>query len=577
MVKSVISNPVLDKLPKHLHQYIHPQNYGNYTPANQATWRYVMAKNIAFLSKVAHDSYLEGLKKTGISLEQIPSMYGMNRILQDIGWAAVAVDGFIPPAAFMEFQAYNVLVIASDIRSIAQIEYTPAPDIIHESAGHAPIIANPEYAEYLRRFGEIGSKAISSAHDLEMYEAIRLLSVLKEQPNQDKAAILKAEKNIAVLQNKPIDPSEMAQIRNLHWWTVEYGLIGTLEQPKIYGAGLLSSIGESKNCLKDAVKKIPYTIAAADQSFDITKPQPQLFVTPDFAHLSLVLEQFANTMALRSGGLKGVQKLVNSKQLGTIELSTGLQISGLFTKVIDNQNGKVAFFQTTGKTALAYHEKELIGHGTTAHQSGFGSPLGKLKGINIAIEDMSPRDLDAYNIYEGKRVKLAFEGDIVLEGEVITGTRNLKGKIILIAFKNCLVTYKEEVLFEPSWGIYHLAVGKKVVAAYAGPADNNSFDLTQHELSSKDSTQVTGLKEIQLNKLFAEIANCRSSGAALPEHILTQVENSFTNEWLLILNLLEVATAQNKQATIDKCQELLAEFNEKNPDLAHLTEMPLIA
>jgi len=572
MLKSVISNPVLDKLPKHLHQYIHPQNYEAYTPANQATWRYVMAKNIAFLSKVAHESYLEGLEKTGISLAQIPSMYGMNRILQDIGWAAVAVDGFIPPAAFMEFQAYNVLVIASDIRSIAQIEYTPAPDIIHESAGHAPIIANPEYAEYLRRFGEIGSKAISSAHDFEMYEAIRLLSVLKEQKNQDEVAILKAEKNIAYLQNKPIEPSEMAKIRNLHWWTVEYGLIGTLEDPKIYGAGLLSSIGESKNCLKSTVQKIRYTIAAADQSFDITKPQPQLYVTPDFAHLSLVLEEFANTMALRNGGLNGLQKLVNSEQLGTIELSTGLQISGLFTKVIDNQNGKVAFFQTTGETALSYHEKELIGHSTAAHQSGFGSPVGKLKGINIAIEDMSPRDLDAYNIYEGKRVKLVFEGDIILEGEVITGTRNLKGKIILIAFKDCLVTYKNEVLFEPSWGIYHLAVGKKVVAAYAGPADNNSFDLTQPKLSSKGSKQVTNSREILLNKLFAEIATCREKGLALPSHILPDIQQSLLNqEWLLLLNLLEVATEQNQLEEMKECQRLLAYFDYINPDLAHLT------
>jgi phenylalanine-4-hydroxylase len=34
-------------------------------------------------------------------------MYGMNRILTEIGWAAVAVDGFIPPNAFMEFQAYK--------------------------------------------------------------------------------------------------------------------------------------------------------------------------------------------------------------------------------------------------------------------------------------------------------------------------------------------------------------------------------------------------------------------------------------------------------------------------------------
>ena len=71
-----------------------------------------------FLSKVAHNSYLDGLEQTGISIDSIPNMYGMNRILKDIGWAAVAVDGFIPPNAFMEFQAYNVLVIASDISQL---------------------------------------------------------------------------------------------------------------------------------------------------------------------------------------------------------------------------------------------------------------------------------------------------------------------------------------------------------------------------------------------------------------------------------------------------------------------------
>ena len=126
----------------------------------------------------------------------------------------------------------------------------------------------------------------------------------------------------------------MSKIRNLHWWTVEYGLIGTLDNPKIYGAGLLSSIGESAWCMTDEVKKIPYSIAASEQSFDITKPQPQLFVTPDFAYLSEVLEEFANTMALRTGGLEGINKAINSKSLATIELSTGLQISGVFTNVI---------------------------------------------------------------------------------------------------------------------------------------------------------------------------------------------------------------------------------------------------
>ena len=213
-------------------------------------------------------------------------MYGMNRMLKDIGWAAVAVDGFIPPNAFMEFQAYNILVIASDIRQLEHIEYTPAPDIIHEGAGHAPIIANPEYAEYLRRFGEIGCKAISSAKDYELYEAVRHLSIIKEAANSNDDAIAFAEKKVEELQENMGEPSEMALIRNLHWWTVEYGLIGTIDTPKIYGAGLLSSIGESAWCMTDEVEKLPYTIEATYKDFDITKPQPQLFVTPDFAHLS---------------------------------------------------------------------------------------------------------------------------------------------------------------------------------------------------------------------------------------------------------------------------------------------------
>ena len=322
MQNTIETNELLERLPPHLKQYIKPQNYEQYTPVNQAVWRYVMRKNVDYLSKVAHESYLDGLRKTGISINEIPSMYGMNRILKEIGWAAVAVDGFIPPNAFMEFQAYKVLVIASDIRQLENIEYTPAPDIIHEGAGHAPIIASPDYAEYLRRFGEIGAKAISSAHDMEMYEAVRELSILKEADGIAKEKIEKAEKRVTDLQQKKTDPSEISLIRNLHWWTVEYGLVGTVDKPKIYGAGLLSSIGESTWCMKPEVKKIPYSISAAYQEFDITKPQPQLYVTPDFAYLQEVLEEFANSMAVRKGGWRGLNKLIESRQLGTIELST---------------------------------------------------------------------------------------------------------------------------------------------------------------------------------------------------------------------------------------------------------------
>ena len=571
MSTTIESNPLLDRLPKHLRQFIKPQDYSDYTPINQAVWRYVMRKNVNYLSKVAHSSYLEGLKKTGIEVDNIPSMYGMNRILTEIGWAAVAVDGFIPPNAFMEFQAYNVLVIASDIRQLEHIEYTPAPDIIHEGAGHAPIIANPEYAEYLRRFGEIGCKAISSHKDYEMYEAIRLLSILKEAEGTPQADINAAEKAVEDLQNNMGELSEMAQIRNLHWWTVEYGLIGTVENPKIFGAGLLSSIGESAHCMTDKVKKIPYDIAAANKSFDITQLQPQLYVTPDFAYLSLILEEFANKMALRTGGLSGINKLIQSNALGTIELSTGIQISGIFTNVIEAE-GKPVYIQTTGKTALSYREKELVGHGTIKHLEGFGSPIGKLKGINLAIEDMSPRDLSAYSITENKTVILDFEGDITVKGEIITGSRNLHGQIILISFKNCTVTHGETILFQPEWGIYDMAVGKKVVSAFSGPADANSFDLISHVPSSKTIKAKHTAERDDLEVLYQTVRMIRESkdiNTSLAP-ILKKLKEEHPNDWLLSVEIVELLKDRNEPQLLKEVMNYLESLKQRRSEVAHL-------
>ena len=570
------SNPLLDRLPPHLKQFIKPQNYDDYTPINQAVWRYVMRKNIDYLSKVAHESYLEGLQKTGISIDNIPSMYGMNRILQEIGWAAVAVDGFIPPNAFMEFQAYNVLVIASDIRQLEHIEYTPAPDIIHEGAGHAPIIANPEYAEYLRRFGEIGCKAISSSHDYEMYEAIRLLSILKEAENTPQDQIDAIEKKVADLQENMGELSEMARIRNLHWWTVEYGLIGTIENPRIYGAGLLSSIGESAWCMTDEVKKIPYSIDAADQTFDITKPQPQLYVTPDFAYLSQVLEEFANKMALRTGGLSGIEKLIDSKSLGTIELSTGLQVSGIFSNLIKH-DGKPIYVQTSGPTALSYREKELVGHGTSYHAEGFGSPIGKLNGINLAIEDMSPRDLKAYDIYEGKTVHLSFEGGVEVVGDIITGSRNLRGEIIMISFKNCTVKHRDTYLFKPEWGIFDMAVGKKVIAAFSGPADIKSFDLMTHTTSSKTIKSIQTTERIALETLYAQVRMIRELKTDFEklETISQALNTNYPTDWLLSIEIIEIIVENdldNLSLIENKLLDHLNSLKTQKPSIKKLIE-----
>ncbi|MEM9822805.1 MAG: aromatic amino acid hydroxylase [Bacteroidota bacterium] len=568
--KAYESNELIDRLPKHLKQFIKPQNYEDYTSINQAVWRYVMRKCVHYLSKVAHESYLNGLDKTGVSIDHIPNMYGMNRILKKIGWAAVAVDGFIPPHAFMEFQAYKVLVIASDIRQLENIEYTPAPDIIHESAGHAPIIANPDYAEYLRRLGAIGAKAILSKYDLDLYEAVRKLSILKEAEGTPQPEIDAAQTEVNRLQAMDVELSEMAQMRNLQWWTVEYGLIGHLEQPKIYGAGLLSSIGESKSCMQPAVEKIPYSIEAARTAFDITQPQPQLYVTPDFSYLMQVLEEFSNTLSLRKGGTKGLLKLIDSNMVGTIELSTGLQVSGVFTRAIVNEDNEVVYFKTIGPTALAHREKELIGHGVDNYSNGFSSPLGKLKNINLAIEDMGPVDLKAYNFYDGKWLEFEFESGLKVEGLNVTGVRNIRGKLMLIQLVDCTVTYREEILYTPEDGTFDMVVGKKIVSAYAGAADADSFPNLYDVSPTTSIKPVKTEKEKALEDHYQGVREWRQNQNADDQdltQLFEQLKGEHPDEWLLYLEIFEIAKSERLSSAI---RTYLLGLKDRKPDLATL-------
>ena len=544
-------NPQVAKLPAHLRQFVVSQDYGNYTPVDHAVWRYVMRKNLAYLSKVADASYLKGLEKTGITIDSLPNVKAMNTILGKIGWGCVCVDGFLPPSSFMEFQAYKVLVIAADIRQIEHIEYTPAPDILHEAAGHAPIIADPNYAEYLRLFGEIGSKAISSAQDFELYEAIRHLSIIKEDPNTEKKEIVQAEKDIELIQSNMGQPSEMAQIRNLHWWTVEYGLIGDLNQPKIYGAGLLSSIGESESCLKEEVKKLPYSIEAAQQAFDITEPQPQLYVTPSYTHLTQVLEEFANTMALRKGGLEGLEKAIASNNTCTVEYSSGLQVSGIFNNVISD-NGQIVYLSTSSPTALAWQNKELEGHDKSYHVHGFSSPVGRLKNMSMPLENMRIDELMSLEIEVGKQLSLEFESGVNVKGKLINLSKNSKGLNMILSFEDCRVSYNDEILFQPEWGTYDMAVGESIVSVFSGVADMAVYSKDNPFVPSELTHKIQyGEKRLELHKLYQKIREVREGKA--DKQNLASVWQELLNhpkDWLAAVEILEISSDDSLNAEI---------------------------
>lgn len=552
-------NAAVAALPKHLLQFAVDQRYDDYTPVDHAVWRFIMRQNVFFLKEYAHKLYFQGLLDTGISFDRIPRIEEMNEILGKIGWGAVAVDGFIPPAAFMEFQAYRVLVIACDMRQINHIEYTPAPDIVHEAAGHAPIIVDQEYADYLQRFGEVGAKAMSSKKDFELYEAIRHLSILKELPNPEPNELAEATRLVEERQKNLGEPSEMALLSRLHWWTVEYGLIGTMDNPKIYGAGLLSSIGESVSCLEPAVKKIPYSLGAADLAFDITTKQPQLFVTQDFKQLADVLEQFASKMAYRVGGLEGINKAIESNNTATCEYDSGLQVSGTFSEVLTSPNNEPIYLRTTGPSALAFEGKELPGHGRDYHKDGFGSPIGRWKETDIQ---------------EGEMVKLEFESGIVVEGKVEKILQH-DGRLLLITFSNCTASLGERVLFEPSWGNYDMAIGNRIVSVFNGAADKDAFNQVALVPKERTIKNPSDAKRKKLESLYQQVRDIRSrkTGYERLGEIWETQQAEHPHDWLLSMEIYEILDDLGEQQALkEKVAAFLNRQKANNKDIATLIE-----
>src|SRR3954470_7529621 len=542
-----MNNKAVASLPKHLLQFAVDQRYEDYTPVDHAVWRFIMRQNTFFLKEYAHKVYFQGLLDTGISFERIPRIQEMNDILGKIGWGAVAVDGFIPPAAFMEFQAYKVLVIACDMRQIHHIEYTPAPDIVHEAAGHAPIIVDREYSDYLQRFGEVGAKAMQSRKDFELYEAIRHLSILKELPNSDPEEVAAATREVERGQQNLGEPSEMALLSRLHWWTVEYGLIGTLDNPKIFGAGLLSSIGESVSCLEPGVKKIGYSVKASNQPFDITTKQPQLFVCRDFKHLSDVLEEFARSMAYRVGGLEGINKAIECNRVATCQYSSGLQVTGVFSEVLVDARNEPVYLRTAGPTALAFENNQLEAQGKDYHAEGFGSPIGEWKPVNLR---------------EGQQTKLEFHSGVTVEGR-LDRILQRNNKPILLTFSNCTVRQGDRLLFDPAWGNYDMAVGERIVSVFNGAADKDAYFEVALVPKERTIKAPSDRKRKKLESLYQQVRDIRERKVGYERlgEIWETQQAEHPEDWLLSMEIFELLDDAGEQNELK--QRIMTFLNQK--------------
>jgi phenylalanine-4-hydroxylase len=560
------------KIPRHLQKYVVNQQYEKYTPINQAVWRYVMRQNHHFLKDSAHLAYVGGLKSSGISVEKIPNVAEMNEALAPFGWGAANIDGFIPGVIFFDFQANGILPIASDIRKLENIQYTPAPDIIHEAAGHAPILCEEKFSEYVKLFGKIGSKALATKEEHDLFEAVRSYSNLLESGLATQEEIDTAKANFEEKQAVVTELSEAEQISRLYWWTVEYGLIGTVEHPQIYGAGLLSSVAEGRSSLLPAVTKLPFNLQQIIHTgFDITKPQPQLFVCEGFEQLIEAVNDFSKTMAFKVGGTESLEKALRSNHTATIVYSSGLQLTGTLHHIIKDEQGEALYIKTVGPSALSFENTELRGHGKATHHDGFGAPIGKLKNIEASLEDFKDDELTRIGIIVGKECTMDYESGVKVKG-IPTQLLRQNSKLILISFSNCTVSLNDEILFDPAWGSYDLAIGERIASVFAGAADSEQFYADLEEVENK----ILVHKELSpLEQLYGNVRDMRESASKnLKEDLLDVIEkltNEYQQDWLLRIEIIELLTKQNllpeKQALLKEQLEKIKPLNEEFPVL----------
>lgn len=533
---------VIETLPEHLRCFVAHQDYDSYTARDHAVWRFVVRQLLSQLEGLAHPTFFRGLRATGISSEVIPRIETINHAMSRLGWRAVVVDGFLPPAIFMEFQAHCVLPIAVDIRSLDHILYTPAPDIIHETVGHAPFIVDVDYAEFLQRFGELGMQAVSSRADYAIYEAVRHHSILMECPTATVREKTEATETLERKLREHRAVSEASMLSRLHWWTVEYGLVGEVGDSLIFGAGLLSSLGESRHCLRDpAVVKKRLTVDAILQDYDITHEQPQLFVTDSCRHLRQVLDAFGRGVCCQRGGAESVRKAIDAGTVNTVKLDSGLEISGVFSAVTTDAVDNIGYLQTEGPSQLAFEGREVTGHGIDYHERGYGTALGKINSMTQCLSQLSVDELALSGIGLGRRVVLNFVSGISVTGvlEHIVRKRNHN---VLFSFSACEVKdVTGHSLFLPEWGPYDLAIGESVVSVFGGAGDRARYPIYSRP-SEQTTRRPADADDRAQYAWYRELRHCREANptpatvTALCERIVEHPDL----DWLLYFEAMEL-------------------------------------
>jgi phenylalanine-4-hydroxylase len=242
------------------------QPYELYSAENQETWRRLYARMLPKWEKYANAKFMEGVRNLMLSPDSIPRLSEVNRFLEPLTqFKAQAVAGYIPAFIFFDCIRQRNFPTTITIRDGAKLDYLPEPDIFHDIAGHVPMHTDRRFADVLVRFGEVAQNAAVRAQALNV-------------DDHERAEIVK---------------SNIRALARFFWYTVEFGLMREGNGLKVYGSGLLSSLGEIEYSIESPkVQRYPIQMEwVINQYFEIHHYQELLFIVDCFDHLFDLVDQ----------------------------------------------------------------------------------------------------------------------------------------------------------------------------------------------------------------------------------------------------------------------------------------------
>ncbi len=228
-----------------------PQDWDAYGEEDHEVWSILYRRRMDDLQTNGSRIYLDGAQVIGLCEQTVPNLAEVNRRLAPrTGWQAVGVGGYLPAKEFFGCLATRRFPTTLTVRPRAKLDYLPEPDIFHDVFGHVPLHADPVFADFLQRFGQLGASTTTE--------------------------------------------EERERLARLFWFTVEFGLIAEGGRTKVYGSGLISSTADSANALGPSCDRRPFSLEAViAQPFEIDRLQDVLFVVDSFEQLFEAVETIA--------------------------------------------------------------------------------------------------------------------------------------------------------------------------------------------------------------------------------------------------------------------------------------------